>query len=83
MKLRLVPVLLLFALPAVAQSYTPTPENLESRRWFQDAKLGLFIHWGMAVQLGDDMWPMHEKRIRIADYEPLAPTFNPTRCNSR
>ncbi len=83
MRLRLIPALLLFALPAAAQSYTPTAENLESRRWFQDAKLGLFIHWGMAVQLGDDMWAMHEKQIRIVDYERLADTFNPTRFDAR
>jgi alpha-L-fucosidase len=27
--------------------YQPTAGNLEARRWFQDAKFGLFIHWGV------------------------------------
>ena len=32
----------------VAQNnYTPTKENLEAREWFEDAKFGIFIHWGL------------------------------------
>ncbi|MGL4335128.1 MAG: alpha-L-fucosidase [Lactococcus garvieae] len=27
--------------------YQPTPKNLEARRWFQYAKFGMFIHWGV------------------------------------
>jgi hypothetical protein len=27
--------------------YVPSPENLQAREWFQDAKFGLFIHWGV------------------------------------
>ena len=26
--------------------YTPSAQNLEARNWFQDAKFGMFIHWG-------------------------------------
>lgn len=29
------------------QGYTPAQENLENREWFQDAKFGLFAHWGV------------------------------------
>jgi hypothetical protein len=30
----------------VAQTdYQPSPENLQARREFQDAKFGMFIHW--------------------------------------
>ena len=28
-----------------AQNYSPSPENLEARTWFQDARFGLFVHW--------------------------------------
>ena len=31
----------------------PTPDNLEARTWFQDAKFGLFIHWGVYSVLGE------------------------------
>ena len=36
-----------------AQPYTPTAENLETRKWFQEARFGLFIHWGVYSVLGD------------------------------
>ena len=35
---------------ACAQAYEPTWESLDSRpipEWFQDAKFGIFIHWGV------------------------------------
>ena len=83
MTLRLSVAALLLAAPAAAQSYQPTPDNLASRRWFQDAKLGLFIHWGISSQLEDGEWVMNNKDIRIADYERLAPLWNPTKFDAR
>ena len=44
-------------------SYTPTPENLKSREWFQDAKFGMFIHWGVYSVLGDGEWVMNQQFI--------------------
>ena len=42
---------------AVAQTdYQPAPENLKARREFQDAKFGMFIHWGVYSVLGS--WRM-------------------------
>ncbi len=62
-----------------AQSgYQPSPANLEARRWFQDAKFGLFIHWGVYSVLGDGEWVMNNKKIRITEYEKLPAQFNPT-----
>ena len=83
MTLRLTVAALLLAAPAAAQSYQPTADNLASRRWFQDAKLGLFIHWGISSQLEDGEWVMNNKDIRIADYERLAPLWNPTKFDAR
>ena len=37
-------------LPIRAQQVQPTWESLNQRgypQWFQDAKLGIFIHWGL------------------------------------
>jgi len=59
--------------------YRPAPENLQARRWFQDAKFGLFIHWGASSVLGDGEWVMNNRRIPVSLYERLAPQFNPTR----
>ena len=35
--------------PAVRaqENYQPSATNLAAREWFQDAKFGLFIHWGV------------------------------------
>src|SRR5687767_5956259 len=70
----------LFAAPARGQapSYAPTPENLEARKWFQDARFGLFIHWGVYSVLGDGEWVMNNKKIPISEYENLPVRFNPT-----
>ncbi len=65
-----------------AQPYTPTPENLEARRWFQDAKFGLFIHWGVYSVLGDGEWVMNNRNIPIKDYEKLPAAFNPTQFDA-
>ena len=29
------------------EGYTPPAANLAARTWFQDARFGLFIHWGV------------------------------------
>jgi alpha-L-fucosidase len=73
-------LLLTVALPlSSAQSqYRPPPENLEARRWFQDAKFGLFIHWGVYSVLGKGEWVMNNDKMTISEYEKLPPQFNPT-----
>lgn len=58
--------------------YRPSESNLESRRWFQDARFGLFVHWGVYSVLGDGEWVMNNRKIPISEYEKLAPQFNPT-----
>lgn len=76
-----------FAQPAAAANqgeigYKPTPENLRSREWFQDAKFGLFIHWGVYSVLGRGEWVMNNEKIPISEYEKLAPQFNPTKFDA-
>ena len=61
-----------------AQDYTPTPENLKNREWFQDAKFGMFIHWGIYSVLGVQEWVMETQSIDKKTYEKVAPFFNPT-----
>src|ERR1700709_1092516 len=59
------------------KSYTPTAENLESRKEFQDMKFGMFIHWGIYSELGAGEWVMHERKIPYANYKRLAAFFRP------
>lgn len=71
-------VFLIIFQPILAQeNYIPTKENLEARQWFQDAKFGLFIHWGVYSILGDGEWVMNNQNISIDDYEKLPSFFNP------
>jgi alpha-L-fucosidase len=78
------PATLLLALATVApaQTYTPSPENLKMRQWYQDAKFGLFIHWGVYSVLGDGEWVLNNRKMTLADYQKLPPQFNPTEFNA-
>ena len=58
-------------------AYTPTSDNLAARQWFQDARFGLFVHWGVYSLLADGEWVMNQRKIPAADYEKLPALFNP------
>ena len=62
--------------------YIPSKENLEARKWFEEAKFGLFIHWGVYSILGDGEWVMNNQNISIKEYEKLPSFFNPTEFDS-
>jgi alpha-L-fucosidase len=61
-------------------------------QWFQDAKFGLFVHWGLFAQhagewngkrfYGISEWVMNRGKIPVADYSKLAQVFNPIRFNA-
>jgi alpha-L-fucosidase len=71
-------VFLIIFQPIISQeNYVPTKENLKARQWFQEAKFGLFIHWGVYSVLGDGEWVMNNQNISIDDYEKLPSFFNP------
>lgn len=65
-----------------ADEYRPSDSNLKAREWFRDARFGLFVHWGVYSVLGDGEWVMNNKKISIAEYQKLAPKFNPTEFNA-
>jgi len=78
---------------AIAQNlYEPSADNLAARTWFQDAKFGLFIHWGIYSVLGAGEWVMEERGpasytgrpgIPASQYDRLAAQFNPTQFDAR
>ncbi|MCL7989192.1 alpha-L-fucosidase [Sphingobacterium sp. lm-10] len=65
-----------------SQSYTPSPSNLEARKWFSDAKFGLFIHWGPFSIPGSGEWVMNDRKINVKNYTLLERFFNPTEFNA-
>jgi len=67
----------LFTAKMRAQNYKPSSENIEARSWFQDARFGLFVHWGVYSILGDGEWVMNNQNISVEEYEKLPTFFNP------
>lgn len=65
-----------------AATYTPSADNLAARAWFQDAKFGIFIHWGVYSVLANGEWVMERRKIPAKRYERLADLFKPTRFDA-
>ena len=62
-------LLLLFNSNIFSQSKI-NPDSIRNKmQWFADAKLGIFIHWGIYSVNGiDESWSFHNKKISYADY---------------
>jgi alpha-L-fucosidase len=56
--------------------------NDQARRWFEDAKFGLFIHWGVYSLVGKGEWVMDHDKLPISEYAKLAPIFDPKRFDA-
>jgi alpha-L-fucosidase len=52
-------------------------------RWFQEARFGMFIHWGLYAQLGRGEWVMNRESIPREEYETLAETWTPAKNAAR
>lgn len=61
-------ILFLYVFPTGRVIAQPT-RDVERMQWFADAKLGIFIHWGIySVNGVSESWSFHNKRISYADY---------------
>jgi len=73
-------VSLLLCVSSLAQpGYQPSAENLKSRQWFEQARFGMFIHWGIYSLLGDGEWVMQNDHFTAPQYEQLAAQFDPVK----
>ena len=59
------------------KDYVPSEENLKAREWFENARFGLFVHWGVYSILGDGEWVMNNQNISVEEYNKLPSFFNP------
>jgi alpha-L-fucosidase len=70
-----------------------SPEEIDARMaWWEEARFGMFIHWGLyAVPAGEykgekvkgiGEWIMNSQQIPISEYEQFAPQFNPVKFNA-
>lgn len=51
-------------------------------KWFQDARFGMFIHWGPTAILARHDAPMHAEEIPIPEYRAMALQMNPTKFDA-
>lgn len=49
----------------------------EQMQWWQDARFGMFIHWGLYAIEGKGEWAMFNNKIPAEEYAKLADVFNP------
>jgi hypothetical protein len=71
---------------------SPLTDRDERMAWWREAKFGMFIHWGLyAIPAGEwngqvfggaAEWLMHSAKIPPAEWEPLAPRFNPVKFDA-
>jgi alpha-L-fucosidase len=78
MMLRHFPAIAALLAPALlAQpSQPPIPED-QRTLWFQDAKFGMFIHWGAYSVIGREEWSRNIFHIPQPEYDTYVRQFNP------
>jgi alpha-L-fucosidase len=99
--LRFLPLLALLGAaalpPAASAQTTPDPsaetpaQKAERMAWFQDARFGMFIHWGLyAIPAGEYQgkthygeWFLEETKMPVSQYEQFARQFNPLKFDAR
>ncbi len=60
-----------------ADPQAPPPRHDSRIQWWQQAKFGMFIHWGLYSLIGRHEWAMEMEGIPVPQYELLAKHFNP------
>ena len=68
-------------LDTAAASETQVPVN-DRAAWMDEAKFGLFIHWGIYSKHARGEWVMNREKIPVAEYSKLAESFNPVKFNA-
>ncbi len=54
----------------------------EKMQWWQNAKFGMFIHWGLYAIPASGEWTMFNKKISPEEYAKLADQFKPRSFNA-
>lgn len=68
---------------AMAQTYIPTNDNLDAREEFRNAKLGIFLHWGIYSTFAQGEWYLQNAVPDRHEYAKAADAFYPHRFNAR
>jgi len=65
--------------------YTYETAEVENERmeWWNEAKYGMFIHWGLYATPARGEWVMIDEKIPVAEYATLAENFNPVKFDAK
>lgn len=58
-------------------------EREKRTEWFQEARFGMFIHWGLYAIPARGEWVRSTEKITTEDYEQYFEEFNPVRYNPK
>jgi alpha-L-fucosidase len=76
--------LLLSTINVFSQSHVNADSIREKMQWFADAKLGIFIHYGIyAVNGIDESWSFHNRKISFGDYMKQLNGFTASKYNPK
>ncbi len=73
---------MVLCMPISAQQKT-NPDSIRAKmQWFADAKLGIFIHWGIySVEGVDESWSFYNKKIGYESYMKQLKGFTASKYN--
>ncbi len=75
-------VFFISSIPVFAQQKTNPDSIREKMQWFADAKLGIFIHWGIYSVNGiDESWSFYNKKISYENYMKQLKGFTASKYN--
>ena len=60
------------------------PQPVDSRiTWWQEARFGMFIHWGVYSIPARGEWLLYQEHVPFSEYSILADQFNPRKYNPK
>jgi hypothetical protein len=62
------------AYPAVVRNETPAA-HAARMKWFDEARFGIFIHWGVYAVPAHGEWYMNQGKVPVANYKAYAKDF--------
>jgi len=76
-------IVLSAAVAASAQSYKPTPENVQARKEFVNERFGIFLHWGIYASYAQGEWYLQTGELKNSDYSKAASAFYPAKYDAK
>lgn len=74
---------LLFATFAILSTHSQNSFPKTDTKWFEEARFGMFIHYGPYSVLGAGEWVMNNRNIKTDNYRRLQDFFNPQQFDAK